>query len=277
MDALRLGVAALAIDRPSAHRLVAVLPTIAAAYARLRAGAEPVAPDPRLGHAASFLHMLRGQAPPPAHARALNTYLCTIADHGMNASTFTARVIASTGSDLCSAIEGALGALKGPLHGGAPGPALEAFLRLRERGGSIDATTRAWVRDQVAAGQRIMGFGHAVYRVRDPRADVLGAAAVELLAGSGLFEDARAHERAVLETLRELKPHRKLDTNVEFYTALLLHGIELPSDMFTPAFAIGRVAGWIAHVAEQRGTGRLIRPRVRYAGAEGRTLPEDLA
>jgi citrate synthase len=119
-----------------------------------------------------------------------------------------------------------------------------------------------------------MGFGHAVYRVRDPRADVLGAAAVELLAGSGLFEDARAHERAVLETLRELKPHRTLDTNVEFYTALLLHGLELPSDMFTPAFAIGRVAGWVAHVAEQRATGRLIRPRVRYVGAEGRTVPE---
>jgi citrate synthase len=189
----------------------------------------------------------------------------------MNASTFTARVIASTGSDLGSAIEGALGALKGPLHGGAPGPALEALLRLRAQGGSIDAATRAWVREQIAAGERIMGFGHAVYRVRDPRADVLSAAALELLAGSGLHEDARTHERAVLDTLRELKPGRTIATNVEFYTALLLHGLGLPSPMFTPTFAVGRIAGWVAHVAEQRATGRLIRPGVAYVGAEGRS------
>jgi citrate synthase len=271
MDALRLGVAALSIERPSAHRLVAVLPTIAAAYARLRAGEDPVAPDMHLDHAANYLYMLRGQPPAAAHVRALHTYLCTVADHGMNASTFTARVIASTGSDLGSAIEGALGALKGPLHGGAPGPALEALLRLRAQGGSIDAATRAWVRDQIAAGERIMGFGHAVYRVRDPRADVLSAAAVELLAGSGLHEDALTHERAVLDTLHELKPGRTIATNVEFYTALLLHGLALPPPMFTPTFAIGRVAGWVAHVAEQRATGRLIRPGVAYVGAQGRS------
>jgi citrate synthase len=272
MDALRLGVAGLSITRPSAHRIVAVLPTIAAAYARLRAGEDPVPPDPDLDHAANFLHMLRGQPPAPAHARALHTYLCTVADHGMNASTFTARVIASTGSDLSAAIEGALGALKGPLHGGAPGPALDALLHLRARGGSLEQATRAWVRERIAAGARIMGFGHAVYRVRDPRADVLSAAAAELLSGTGLHEDARLHERAVLETLRELKPSRTIATNVEFYTALLLHGLGLPSSMFTPTFAIGRIAGWVAHVGEQRATGRLIRPGVAYTGAEHRTL-----
>jgi citrate synthase len=195
-----------------------------------------------------------------------------VIDHGLNASTFTARVIASTQSDLGSAVEGALGALKGPLHGGAPGPALEALLQLRREGGDLSENTRVWAGAQIAAGRRIMGFGHRVYRVRDPRADVLRSAAAELLEGTDLLAHAELHERAVLETLERLKPGRQIATNVEFYTALLLHGLELDPAIFTPVFALGRVAGWIAHVREQQAHGRLIRPEAAYVGPVGLTL-----
>ena len=274
IDALRLGAASLGLSgEPSAERLLGALPSLVAAYARLRAGLEPVEPDPSLHAAASFLYQLRGQRAAPREERALNTYWNTVADHGLNASTFTARVIASTGSDLGSAIEGALGALKGPLHGGAPGPALAALLSLRQRGGDLAAHTRAWVESEIAAGRRIMGFGHRVYRVRDPRADVLRRAALSLLEGSDLLASAETHEAAVLETLRRLKPEREIATNVEFYTALVLHGLGFDPEMFTPVFALGRVAGWIAHVAEQQAHGRLIRPDALYVGADGRHVP----
>ncbi|MEZ4427184.1 MAG: citrate synthase [Nannocystaceae bacterium] len=275
MDALRLGIAALGLRRPDRLQLVGATPAIVASFVRLREGSEPVVADPGWGYAHGFLAMLRGEPPSPAAARALDTYLVTVCDHGMNASTFTARVVASTGSTVVACVEAALGALQGPLHGGAPGPALEALLRLVADGtpDTLDARTRAWVREEVAAGRRIMGFGHRVYRVRDPRADVLGAAAERLLAGSSLLHDARVHERAVLETLAELKPGRPLATNVEFYTALLLHGLGLPPELFTAVFAMGRVAGWTAHIAEQVAEGRLIRPRAAYVGAEGRVLP----
>lgn len=296
MDALRMGAATLGLSEAALHRtelqarparecqesclrIVAALPVIAAAYHRLCRGREPVAPDPSLDHAASYLHMLSGEAPSPEAARALATYLNTTADHGMNASTFTARVIASTRSCLSSAVLGALGALKGPLHGGAPGPALDMVFALQRQaeqsGRSLESVTEAWVRDRVAKGERIMGFGHRVYRVRDPRADVLGAAARRLFpddAGEAgaLYGRARTVEAVVLRVLAELKPERVLQTNVEFYTALLLHGLGLPSSLFTPTFAVARVAGWTAHVLEQIEEDVLIRPRVVYAGAEGR-------
>jgi citrate synthase len=274
IDALRLGVAALGVcGEPSRARLLGALPSLVASYARLAAGQGLVAPDPSLGAAASFLYQLRGERALPRAERALETYWNTVVDHGLNASTFTARVIASTGSDLGSSIEGALGALKGPLHGGAPGPALAALLALRAEGGDLAARTRSWVEAEVAAGRRIMGFGHRVYRVRDPRADVLRVAAASLLEGSDLLASAELHEAAVLETLRRIKPERELATNVEFYTALLLHGLGLDAALFTPVFALGRVAGWIAHVAEQTAHGRLIRPDALYVGATGRTLP----
>jgi citrate synthase len=273
IDALRLGVAALGVfGAPSAERLLGALPSLVAAFARLAAGLAPVAPDPSLGAAASFLYQLRGERQGPRAERALETYWNTVVDHGLNASTFTARVIASTGSDLGSSIEGALGALKGPLHGGAPGPALTALLALRAQGGDLAARTRSWVEGEVTAGRRIMGFGHRMYRVRDPRADVLRAAAARLLEGSDLLACAEAHEAAVLETLRRLKPEREIATNVEFYTALLLHGLGFEPALFTPVFALGRVAGWIAHVAEQTAHGRLIRPDALYVGATGRSL-----
>jgi citrate synthase len=278
IDALRLGLAALCVrGAPTPERLLGALPAIVASYARLQAGLEPIAPDPELGSAANFLYQLRAERAQPHEERALETYWNTVADHGLNASTFTARVIASTGSDLGSATLGALGALKGPLHGGAPGPALAALLALRAKGGDLAAHTRDWVQAELAAGRRILGFGHRVYRVRDPRADVLRAAAAQLLEGSDLLASAERHEAAVLESLRRAKPGREIATNVEFYTALLLHGLGFEPSLFTCIFALGRVAGWIAHVAEQTKNGRLIRPDALYVGAEGRTLGDAAA
>ncbi len=284
MDALRMGAATLSLDMPAgstprdqAATIVARLPALVASHARLRAALEPVTPRADLGHAANYLYMLRGSEPHAAEARALETYLNTVSDHGMNASTFTARVIISTQSDIVSAITGAIGALKGPLHGGAPGPALDMVFaiagRARSSGRSLAEEADAYVRDVVTQGGRIMGFGHRVYKVRDPRADVLGAAADKLFQDAGereLYDNARVVEDAVLRVLAELKPERALATNVEFYTALLLHGIGLSTDLFSPTFAIGRSAGWTAHVLEHLEHGRLIRPDCLYEGPHDR-------
>ncbi|MEW6267932.1 MAG: citrate/2-methylcitrate synthase [Thermodesulfobacteriota bacterium] len=293
MDALRMGVDTLQLEglppRPGdregnlrqALGVVARVPTIVATYARLSAGRPPVAPDARLRHAASYLHMLTGEAPDTETARALETYLVTVIDHGLSASTFTARVVVSTRSDIISAVVGALGAFKGPLHGGAPGPALDMLFRIRERaaasGRPLAEEARGWAREALAAGERLMGFGHRVYAVRDPRAVVLADAARRLFARGGdatLHEDARVVERAILEVLRELKPGRRVETNVEFYTALLLHGVGLAPELFTPTFAVSRVGGWAAHVLEQIADDTLIRPSAAYVGREhARWLP----
>mgnify|MGYP002624451689 CR=1 FL=1 len=285
MDALRMAVGSLSLvadeladgaapPRVQAEAIVARVPTIVAAYARLRDGAEPIAPDPSLGHAANFLFMLRGVAADAETARALETYLNTVVDHGMNASTFTARVVVSTRSDLVSAIVAAVGALKGPLHGGAPGPALDMVFDIRQRARTAGRDLRdealLWTREQIARKQRIMGFGHRIYRVRDPRADVLASASRRLFersADATLYDDARVVEQAILEVLREHRPERRLDTNVEFYTALILHGAGLGTDLFTPTFAIGRSGGWTAHALEQIAEDTLIRPQSRYTGA----------
>jgi len=285
MDALRLGTDSLSLDdaKPGdtsreAHErramsIVARVPTIVATYWRLLHGQQPVAPDAKLGHAANYLWMLTGEAPRPAAARGLETYLNTVIDHGMNASTFTARVIASTRSDMVSAIVGAIGALKGPLHGGAPGPALDMVFELRqeaeESGKTLSNVTEVWSRNAVRTGERLMGFGHRVYKVRDPRADVLGHAAEALFEGAEdkqLYEDARTVEEVCLMILEELKPGRNLKTNVEFYTALLLHGVGMDAQLFSPTFGVSRVGGWTAHVIEQFTEDRLIRPDVRYTG-----------
>ncbi|MHC4953555.1 MAG: citrate/2-methylcitrate synthase, partial [Planctomycetota bacterium] len=258
MHAMRAAVGALGLDSPTREQVVGALSAIVAAYARIRAGKEPLAPDSQSGFAANHLFLLRGELAPEREARALETYLNTVIDHGMNASTFTARVIASTGSDFVAAVEGAIGALQGPLHGGAPGPALESLMELRGEGdGTLSERTRAWARRTIDEGGRIMGFGHRVYKVRDPRADVLLAAAEDLLQGSGLYEDAGVFERAVLEVLEEKKPGRRLKTNVEFATALLLHGIGIEPEYFSATFAMSRVGGWIAHFLEQQSEGRL--------------------
>src|SRR5204862_6000014 len=236
-----------------------------------RRGQMPLAPLPDRGHAANYLYMLSGEVPDAERERGLETYLNTVIDHGLNASTFTARVITSTGSDLVSAVVGAVGALKGPLHGGAPGPALDMVFEIGDA-----SRAEAFLRRKIEAGEKLMGFGHRVYKVRDPRADVLAAAAERMFTRGGdmhLYTLARAVEATALRLLEEYKPGRKLQTNVEFYTALLLHGLGLEVPLFTPTFAISRVAGWIAHCLEQRANNRIIRPQSTYVGPRDREWP----
>jgi citrate synthase len=271
MDTLRIAAGTVSLgrsgrstDEDDARDLVAVFPTIVAAWWRLLHGREPVAPRADLGHAANYLYMLSGQAPSAELVRGLETYLNTVVDHGLNASTFTARVITSTGSDLVSAIVGAIGALKGPLHGGAPGPALDMVFAIGDA-----SRAEGVLRKKIEAGEKLMGFGHRVYRVRDPRADVLNVATQRLFAHGGdrrLYDLARAVEETAVRLLEEYKPGRNLQTNVEFYTALLLHGLDLETPLFTPTFAVSRVAGWLAHAFEQRKTNRIIRPQSVYVG-----------
>ena len=208
------------------------------------------------------------ERPSAERVRGLETYLNTVVDHGLNASTFTARIITSTGSDLVSAVVGALGALKGPLHGGAPGPALDMVFEI----GDV-SRAESYLRHKIEAGERLMGFGHRIYKVRDPRADVLAAAAERLFTRAGdmtLYRLARAVEADALRLLEEYKPGRRLQTNVEFYTALLLHGLRLEPALFTPTFAISRTSGWIAHALEQRRANRIIRPQSEYVGPRDR-------
>ncbi len=264
MDALRASLAGLVEGDDPGPSLVGAVGVLSAAWWRLRGGLEPIAPDPSADHASDVLRAMHGREVDRALAGAFDRYLVTVIDHGMNASTFAARVVASTGSDAVSAIVAAVGALKGPLHGGAPGPVLDM----------LDAIARpedaeAWIRSELAAGRRIMGMGHRVYRVRDPRAAVLEAGIEQLERagrGSERLTLARAVERAAERVLSERYPDRALRANVEFYTAVLLEAVGLDRAQFTPAFATGRVAGWWAHVLEQRATGRLIRQKSRYVG-----------
>jgi citrate synthase len=268
MEALRAALAHGSVSglEPAAARvaITAATAVFAAAWARAHRGAAPLAPDPALGHAADILRMAGLQGHDAARAAALDAYLVTAADHGMNASTFTARVVASTQSDAVSAVVAALGALKGPLHGGAPGPVLAML-------DAIGAPDRAapWIAAELAAGRRIMGMGHRVYRVRDPRAAVLERA-VERLVAAGVESRrlalARAVEAVATASLREHRPERRMAANVEFYTAVVLDAVGLPSALFSATFAMARVAGWLAHFDEQRAHGRLIRPASRYVG-----------
>jgi citrate synthase len=268
MDALRMAVDTISLESNEATVIVARVPTIVAGFWRLGHGLEPLEPKTDLGHAANFLYMLEGKAPDAERVRALETYLNTVVDHGLNASTFTCRVITSTGSDLVSAIVGAIGALKGPLHGGAPGPALQMVFDIGDA-----SNAEEFLRTKIEAGERLMGFGHRVYKVRDPRADVLAAAAERLFTRAGdmrLYTLARSVEATAIRLLEEYKPGRRLQTNVEFYTALLLHGLGFEVPLFTPVFAMSRVSGWIAHAFEQREANRLIRPQSEYTGPKDR-------
>ena len=271
MDALRMAAGLLggsANDQEDAKTLLATFPTIVAAYWRLISGLDLVYPKADLRHAANYLYMIDGQVPSEERVRGLEAYLNTVIDHGLNASTFTARVITSTGSDLVSAIVGAVGALKGPLHGGAPGPALDMVFEIGEA-----SKAEAYLRRKIEAGEKLMGFGHRIYKVRDPRADVLAAAAERLFQRGGdrsMYELARSVEAVALRLLEEYKPGRRLQTNVEFYTALLLHGLRLQVPLFTPTFAVSRVGGWIAHSLEQRRANRIIRPQSVYIGPRDR-------
>ncbi len=256
-------------DLATALRLLAAPAVFTAAVVRGQAGEAPVAPDASLPHAADILRMLRGKPATQAQIDALDTYLVTVSDHGLNASTFAARVIASTRAGLTSAVLGGISALKGPLHGGAPGPVIEMLDEIGQ-----PANARAWIESALARGDRLMGFGHRVYRVRDPRADALKTAVRKMSEGSnvrpGRVAFAEAVEAAALAILKEHKPDRALDTNVEFYTALLLEALDFPPDAFTCVFAMGRVAGWIAHAREQVAGGRLIRPQSIYVGPQPR-------
>ena len=263
VEGMRLLLASLP-DAEEGHPALAIgAAGVAAAMAvRGAQGLAPVAPDASAGHAADILRMMRDAPVTEEEARGLDTYLVTVIDHGLNASTFTARVVASTQAGILSSVVAGLCALKGPLHGGAPGPVLDMLDAI----GSID-NAEAWIDDAMARGERLMGFGHRIYRVRDPRADVLKGAVGRLKGKRNRIAFAEAVEATALKVLERRKPGRRLDTNVEFYTAILLDALGVPREGFTPLFAAGRTAGWVAHAIEQTRTGRIIRPQSRYVGA----------
>lgn len=270
MHALRIALAALGTgDRPlmdlpedertaAALRYAAVTPTILAAAHRLGRGEEPVPADPGAGHAADYLRMATGNTD-PADAAALQTYLVATIDHGFNASTFAGRVIASTGSDMPSCLLGALGAFLGPLHGGAPSRALAALDEIGD-----PANTREWVRGTIDRDEKIMGFGHAVYRTHDPRSELLKEVARRY--DSPLARQALRVESEIEAAINELKPGRRLYANVEYYAGVVMSEVGLPPAMFTPTFGVARVVGWTANVLEQVRQGKIIRPSARYTG-----------
>lgn len=245
--------------RRDALFVCAQVPTLVAALWRLHVGEAPLDPDPSRGYAADYLRMLGGREPEPEHARAVEQYLIATVDHGFNASTFAARVIAGTGADVGAAVVGAIGAFSGPLHGGSPARALEML----ESIGSAERID-AWVRPRIESGERMMGFGHAVYRTEDPRAAMLRAVAERL--GGDRVALAKQVEARVLELLAELKPGRPLHTNVEFYAGVVMDICRIPPAAFTPTFAASRVIGWAANVLEQSADGSIIRPSARYVG-----------
>jgi len=251
-----------------ARKIAAFAPSALAAFARLRQGLEPIDPEPGLGIAAAFLQQLHGTAPDPATARALDAYLMAGAEHGLNASTFAARAIIATRSDIASAICGAIGGLKGPLHGGAPA---EVIGQLGEIG-SIDRA-EDWARGKLARRELIMGFGHRVYRAYDPRAAALRKVAEAMPTRPDWLDLAIGAEEVILRVFEEMKPGRAMKTNVEFYAAAVLQGVGLAPDLFPATFAIARIAGWSAHVIEQAGVDKIIRPDARYIGHPERHLP----
>jgi Citrate synthase len=276
MDALRTAVSAWGAtqDLPwpptveHARAITSFSPSALAAFARLRAGLEPIQPDPSLDLVEGFLYQLKGERPDAATARALDAYFIVGAEHGFNASTFTARVVTSTRSDIASAVAGAIGTMKGPLHGGAPSEVVDQLSRV----GSADHA-EAWVRDALANGERLMGFGHRVYRAYDPRAAALRKVAEGMPTRPDWLQLAIDVEDVALRVLEEKYPDRPLKTNVEFYAAPVLMGVGLSPDLFPAAFSLSRHAGWTAHALEQAANNRLIRPDVNYVGPAERDLP----
>ena len=271
MDALRTEISLIAALEPvkgpatfeQAMMLTARFPTVVAAFQRLRNGLEPIAPRDDLGHAANYLYMLTGEVPPDNHTHSLDTYLVLLADHGMNASTFTARVIASTESDMGSAVVGAIGALKGPLHGGAPALVMDML----EAIGSAD-NIKPWIDNALNTHQKLMGFGHRVYKTTDPRAEVLRDMARHASTPE-FFALAKGTEDYAISELNRRKPDQRLYTNVEFYSAAVLNSVGLPRDLYPATFAVSRVAGWTAHIMEQMVGNRLMRPQSEYVGPQG--------
>jgi citrate synthase len=277
MDVLRTVISAIGTEEKAAKaevgdaavsaaiRFTAVVPTILAAFDRKRRGSEPIPPRSDLDQAANYLYMLSGEVPSDEDSHALDTYFVLLADHGMNASTFTARVIASTESDMASTVVGALGALKGPIHGGAPSLVLDMLEAIGEPGNA-----EKWMREALGRGDRLMGFGHRVYKAEDPRAEILRTISAEM-GHPEVFKLAHATEEVGLRLLEEQKPGRRLFLNVEFYSSVVLSAVGLPRDMFTATFAASRVSGWSAHVLEQYADNRLIRPQSQYTGPKSRT------
>ncbi|MEX1171378.1 MAG: citrate/2-methylcitrate synthase [Chloroflexota bacterium] len=276
MDALRTAVSAWGAtqDLPwpptveQARALTSFSPSALAAFARLRDGKEPIDPDPSLDLVEGFLYQLNGVRPDAGTARALDAYFIVGAEHGFNASTFTSRVITSTRSDIASAIVGAIGTMKGPLHGGAPSEVVDQLSQV----GSAEHA-EAWVREALDRGERLMGFGHRVYRAYDPRAAALREVAEAMEHKPDWLVLATQVEDVALRVLAEKHPDRPLKTNVEFYAAPVLMGVGLKPDLFPAAFSLSRHAGWTAHALEQAANNRLIRPDVNYVGPAERDLP----
>jgi citrate synthase len=266
MDALRTAVSAWGATSisgaPTIEQAIAAtarFPLFLAAFNRLRHGRQPLAPRPDLSHAANYLYLLTGELPKSEHVRGLNSYLVLLADHGMNASTFTGRIVASTESDIASSLVAAIGALKGPLHGGAPSKVQDMLRTI----GTVD-NAEPWLRNAITNGGKLMGFGHRVYKTADPRAEELREMA-RVADPEGFVLSRHVEERA-LALLRELKPGRPIYTNVEYYSAALMASVGLTGDLFTPTFAVSRCAGWTAHILEQVANNRLIRPEAEYTG-----------
>ncbi len=278
MDVLRTAVSALGsisdfAEAPSIEQAISItakIPTILATFHRHRTNQSLIPSRADLRHIANYLYLLSDKEPASSHVRALDAYLVLTADHGMNASTFTARVIASTLSDLVSSVTGAIGALKGPLHGGAPAKVAEMLEAI-----GTQEQAEPWLRRELEQDHRIMGFGHRVYKAEDPRAVALRKLAGELAGEQDAEWLALAHhvEDVALRLLEEYKPGRKLYTNVEFYAAAVLRGVGLPEDLYTPTFAASRTVGWTAHVLEQISDNRLIRPAAEYVGPLNLSYP----
>lgn len=257
--------------REEGFDLIARTPVLLARYVRRSRGLAPVAPRTDLGHAANYLWMMTGADPDPRRVAAVEGYLALLADHGMNASTFALCIAISTQSDLVSAATAALGTLKGPVHGGAPSRVSDMLDAI----GSADRA-EAWIRERLAGKQVLYGFGHRAYKTDDPRGLVLHRIA-RAVAEPARLALAEAVERVALEALRREKPGARLFTNVEYYSAVVLEGVGLPRELFTPTFAVARTAGWTAHALEQAADNRLIRPDVEYVGPpKGRTWPRSL-
>jgi citrate synthase len=276
MHILRMGASMLPIGAPDvdsnspdvcrrlAARLQAQMPAVVAHCWRLRNGQEIIHPKPEHGLAQGFLYMLEGKEPSQERIGLLNAYLVAISEHGLNASTFTARCVISTGSDMVSGLTAAICALKGPRHGGVPGPVLDMLQAI----GTPDKA-EDYIRKELADGRRIMGFGHRIYKVRDPRAAVLGDAVEKMARDTGeraLLDFTRAVEETTVKVLAEVKPGRDLYANVELYAAIILHAVNIPPELFTPMFAIGRTAGWTAHMIEQLAETKITRPESIYVG-----------
>jgi citrate synthase len=273
MDVLRTVVSAWGMyasvqGQPTTEQAIALtarFPLLLAAFHRLRQGLEILEARPDLGYAANYLYLLTGQEPSAEHIRGLDAYLVMLADHSMNASTFTARVVTSTASDLASAVVAAISALKGPLHGGAADKAQEMLTAI-----GTAANAEPWIRATLNSGGRLMGFGHRAYKTTDPRAEELREMARH--ADPVGFTFARHVEELAVSILAEVKPGRRLYTNVDFYSAVLLSSVGIPIDLFTPTFAVARIAGWTAHILEQAANNRLIRPIAEYTGPTSQTF-----